>query len=248
MPAMSPFDHLLVPLLVLAAPLVDALWLYPRLRRETEAGVLGARVRFYRLGLLVEWGFTAAVLALWVVHGRPLAALLLGASRPVPLAAGFALAALYAAVAVSTRRALLANPPRLARLRGQFESGAALLPTTPIERRWFAALSGTAGICEELLFRGYLPWYFGTWLGPLAAIAASCVLFGLAHAYLGGVHVLRTALVGAGLALVVLVSGSLLPAMVIHAAMDLLAGDIGPRALASGSEPEPDPEAERGAA
>lgn len=234
---MNAFDHVAVPALVLLMPLVDRLWLYPSLVRATAANVSGARSRFYALGTLVEWAFAGSVLAVWVVDARPWSALHLGAPEPKRLAIGLLLAALYAGVAWNARRRLLAHPEKLARMARHLETASALLPRTAAEHRAFAVLSVTAGICEEILFRGYLPGYLGAWASPFLAVAASSVLFGFAHAYLGFPHVVRTAIVGGLLAGVVALSGSLLPAMIVHAAMDLVSGDVGPRALDLASAP-----------
>lgn len=92
-------------------------------------------------------------------------------------------------------------------------------------------LSITAGICEEVLFRGFVPGYLVGWTGPILAIAISCVLFGFAHVYLGAQQVLRTSVVGALLAGIVVASGSLWPAMIVHATLDLNSGDLGFHAL-----------------
>jgi membrane protease YdiL (CAAX protease family) len=141
------------------------------------------------------------------------------------------LAAAYAVAGMRARRRVIGNPESLVRLRSRLGSVSSLLPRTPGERLGFAGLSLTAGICEEILYRGYLPWYLGAWTTPWLAIGASCVLFGFAHVYLGSSHILRTAIVGAVLALVVALSGSLIPAMFIHATMDLLAGVLGFRSF-----------------
>lgn len=66
------------------------------------------------------------------------------------------------------------EPRQLERLRF-------FLPSSSLERRWFAALSITAGFCEELLFRGFLLRYLHT--SPLhlglvwATLAAALVLW-----------------------------------------------------------------------
>jgi membrane protease YdiL (CAAX protease family) len=111
-----------------------------------------------------------------------------------------------------------------------------LLPRTPGERRGFAAVSITAGICEELLFRGFLMWYFAGW-GIVAAVVVSSLLFGFAHIYQGIQSVPRTGILGLVLCLIVVAAGSLWPAIIIHAAIDLNSGDLGYRAL-SGAKPQ----------
>ena len=59
-----------------------------------------------------------------------------------------------------------------------------LVPRTKGERRGVILLALTAGICEELMFRGFVIWYFlafwpGTRFGVIFAIVASSILFGL---------------------------------------------------------------------
>jgi membrane protease YdiL (CAAX protease family) len=54
-----------------------------------------------------------------------------------------------------------------------------------------------------------------------ALVAASAVIFGLAHVYQGIGGVLVTTLMGALLGVVYLATGSLLAAMAVHALMDL---------------------------
>jgi membrane protease YdiL (CAAX protease family) len=106
----------------------------------------------------------------------------------------------------------------------QLRPVAALLPRTPTERRVFAGLAVTAGICEEVLYRGFglaaLRWLAPD-LGTTALIALTAVAFGLAHLYQGPFGVVMTGLVGAYLAWIVIATGSLVPAMLLHALLDL---------------------------
>jgi membrane protease YdiL (CAAX protease family) len=99
------------------------------------------------------------------------------------------------------------------------------------ERSWFFALSGTAGVCEEALYRGFLIWYLLAWawlVTPhqafLVAAIGSSLLFGAGHAYQGVRGALLTAAVGGFLAAVYWITRSLFAGMVIHALMDLHAG------------------------
>src|SRR2546425_962185 len=82
-------------------------------------------------------------------------------------------------------------------------------------------LAVTAGLCEEFLYRGFALWYFTSLAGSVAGFVLAAVLFGLGHLYLGRMHVVRTAIVGAVFGLLVIGTGSLWVAIVLHAAMDL---------------------------
>lgn len=96
-----------------------------------------------------------------------------------------------------------------------------LIPRTGAELAWWLGLSLSAGFCEEFVFRGYLIWLFQPFVGLWGAAALSVVMFGLAHAYQGTRGIVTTGVVGAMLTLVVLVLGSLWPAIVLHALLDI---------------------------
>jgi membrane protease YdiL (CAAX protease family) len=98
------------------------------------------------------------------------------------------------------------------------------LPATGEERRWFAVVSITAGICEEILYRGFLIRYLsdGPWhVSLVLALLISSVFFGLAHGYQGVSGIVSTGCVGAFMAIVFFVSGNLWLPMIVHAFLDL---------------------------
>jgi membrane protease YdiL (CAAX protease family) len=109
-------------------------------------------------------------------------------------------------------------------LQRQARGFLALLPRTGEERLWFVGLAVTAGCCEELIFRGFGIAYL-RWLWPSAPdwalIAITAAAFGFAHLYQGPRGVVLTGLVGAYFAWVVLSTGTLWPAIAIHALLDL---------------------------
>jgi len=225
------WDHLLV--LALASVVLLWCWRFPRLIRADAAGTPGARLSYYPVEIGPLWALVACVIALWMAERRPWGALLLGASAPWRLALGWALAAAYVWLTFWQRRNVLARPGVLARLVNALGSARPVLPRTRGERSGFAALSITAGICEELLFRGFLLWYATVWAGPVGGFLISSLLFGVMHVYLGVKQVPRSALVGIYLYVIAMTAGSLLPAMLCHAITDLVSGDLGYRALAT---------------
>jgi membrane protease YdiL (CAAX protease family) len=105
---------------------------------------------------------------------------------------------------------------------------------------WFVAI--TAGICEEILYRGFLFSFLRAWSGIVAALVISSIVFGWAHLYQGYRLLPRTALVGLFLAVVVVLAKSLWPAILIHAAIDCSSGELGfaiPRAAGGESAGRP---------
>jgi membrane protease YdiL (CAAX protease family) len=109
-------------------------------------------------------------------------------------------------------------------LRRQARGFIELLPRSRQERLTFGALAITAGVCEEVVFRGFGIAYV-RWLWPAASqpfiIVVTAAAFGFAHLYQGIRGVVLTGLVGAYLAWLTLSTGSLLPAIVVHALIDL---------------------------
>ncbi|MFD0775522.1 type II CAAX prenyl endopeptidase Rce1 family protein, partial [Streptomonospora algeriensis] len=90
------------------------------------------------------------------------------------------------------------------------------------ERVAAAVLAVTAGVGEELLYRGLLV-AFGVALGlPVwAAAAAACLLFALAHLYQGWWGVVGPGLLGALFMVVYLGTGSLLIPIAAHVVLEL---------------------------
>ncbi len=85
-------------------------------------------------------------------------------------------------------------------------------------------LAVTAGICEEIVFRGF-GFAYVRFLWPDATdgwlIVITSVVFGLAHLYQGLRGVVLTGLAGAVFASMTVTTGSLLPAIAVHAMVDL---------------------------
>ena len=62
----------------------------------------------------------------------------------------------------------------------------ALLPHSPLQFFLWFLVSLTAGICEELIFRGYLLQQFTAWTNrPILAVLITALLFGSVHLYEG---------------------------------------------------------------
>jgi len=99
-----------------------------------------------------------------------------------------------------------------------------LMPRSGAEKTAFLGVSLSAGVGEELVFRGYVLGALGPLVGMPWAVVLSSTSFGVIHAYQGWVGFFRTGLLGGLLAWGYLASGSLLPAMVAHTLLDVVAG------------------------
>jgi membrane protease YdiL (CAAX protease family) len=101
-----------------------------------------------------------------------------------------------------------------------------LAPSTGREVVAWMGLCILAGIAEEVVFRGYLQRQFIAWArGAVAAgVAASALLFGLAHGYQGVRNMVMLSVFGVLFSVLALVRRSLRPGIFAHAWQDLIAG------------------------
>jgi len=143
-------------------------------------------------------------------------------------------AAAWAAGTTAAGLASVAAAAGLASLRGRAESPLllALMPRSAAERRSFVLLCLAAAVCEEYVFRGFLLSVLAAWMGgPWTAAAVVAVSFGTAHGYQRLAGIVRATLLGAILAVPVVATGSLFPAIVAHFWINVVLGLGGWRRL-----------------
>lgn len=212
--------------LIVSGLLVDHFVSWPAFLRRSQRDQTSARLWLWRVWMTLLWGLVLVGMALWLSNERAWVAL--GMTTPkgwrlwgsVFLVGGFALQQ----VRTAARIARISGPKP--KLRAQLREISIALPHSSGELRWFVAVSLTAGFCEEFLFRGYLIWAFEPLLGWWGAAALSLSLFSAAHVDQGKAGAIKSGLVGGFFTLLVAFSGSLVPAMVLHALVDIISGVI----------------------
>lgn len=198
---------------------------YRKIERLADPLPAGLRRRFYINIIVSQW--TLVALVTYVLHrgGRGLWDLgqSMGRNVEVTLGAASALVVGFALLSSLTirqlRRATASDLPSHARRAGR------ILPRTASERVWFVGVALTAGICEEILYRGFLPWMLwslglNVWVGFALAVLA----FALGHAYQGRSGVIVTGVLGVFLFGILALTRSLVPGQVLHVLVDLVNG------------------------
>ena len=100
-----------------------------------------------------------------------------------------------------------------------------LLPQGIFETALWIALSVTAGICEEAIYRGYLQRQFASMMKSLPlGILLSAAAFGAAHSYKGPKGALLACLTGLTLGVLAAWRRSVRPGMIAHIWGDMFAG------------------------
>jgi membrane protease YdiL (CAAX protease family) len=222
----TPLDHVVVGLITVILPLHDLLFWYPRMVRAAAGDAGRARHEAYFESMGVEWVVVAATLVYWSRVDRSWGAL--GFSPPsgwgfwigLGVALGFAIFATWERLSLGRQRD---SEVRSVVLR-QLDNLRPILPHSRREMLHFSAVALTAGICEEVLYRGFLIWYLALLVPLPVAVGVAALLFGMAHAYQGARGVIQTGLVGLGLAVLYVLSGSLWLPMALHAFVDLNSG------------------------
>jgi len=224
----NPFDiFTLVTLLILAVIMpLNGIWDFRRLLRWIEEGRADARIKSYTWILIMQWGLVLGLGGYWVMAGRGLAPL-----RLIPTAAGWqwlavGIGATVTAYTVWQMFTIIGSSDKLDEARDQIGELIGLAPQSAGEMRWFNSVAVTAGVCEEILYRGILLAAMTPLVGMWPAVFISSVIFGLGHAYQGPAGILKTSLIGLFLALLTVFSGSLFVAMLLHTVGDITSGRI----------------------
>lgn len=99
------------------------------------------------------------------------------------------------------------------------------LPHGGAEVAVYLLMALTAGICEELIYRGYLQRQFTAWTSSAAAgIILQSAVFGICHAYQGIRMVLTISIYGCFFGILAYWRGSLRPGMIAHCLQDGVGG------------------------
>jgi CAAX protease family protein len=179
----------------------------------------------YVLTILWEWSVVAYIAWGAQRHGSSLRELVGGKwndskafLKDVAIAAGFWLIAIVVLFAAAL--ALRADQP------GQ--SMRFMLPQSHLEVFLWILTSLTAGICEEIIFRGYFQKQFIAWTGNVpAGILLSAAVFGAGHVYQSGKSAVIIAVYGLLFGILAEMRKSLRPGMMTHAWHDGFVGLVG---------------------
>jgi len=188
------------------------------------------RIAIYATTIAFQWALGALTAWRCVARGWYLGSLGVGLPDPrTTIAIGLTFAVLLGLVQLVAFRQLGRLPPER---RGRLGAIALkLMPQNLAEALPFVALVCTVSVCEEFLYRGFVLALVQRVFGGsvLAAVVGSSAVFGIGHYYQGRRGVMNTSVLGALFAGLRVWTGSLAPGMLVHFAVDLLAGLGGSR-------------------
>jgi membrane protease YdiL (CAAX protease family) len=216
-------DHILVIILGLVLPFFSGV------RGSEQLGNMHfneyTRRRFYLSNSLVLWVISLVVMAIWYWNNRSFQ--LMGFRWPEAGWMAVMLSALMGLLYVGDVLYSVFSKTELQKTQEQWESSVPFLPEEYRELPAYTVMCITAGVCEEILYRGFLVNYF---IDPMkdgfpwmAAIFPS-VLFSIAHFYQGYKAMFKIFLLSLLFGLIFIFSRSLLFVVIIHFLIDLTGG------------------------
>ncbi len=197
-----------------------------------------SKIKLFLYLILSQWILTALAVVILYRHGASLSAAGQQFGR-APWTVGVTFAVVISVFLLTRWHGNQLSKTDPDRLKSLLKNVQFVLPTSPAERPVFVVVAITAGICEELLFRGWLVNFFAAGFGHLwLAVILSSILFGTAHLYQGPRAVPSTAFLGLVFALLFVATGSLLPGQGLHTFIDLNNGlSLGKMAARLEAEP-----------
>ncbi len=184
-----------------------------------------ARLGTYFYAIVSLWAFALAVLVVWAIEGRSWAELGFRYSVDAPTLVVTALCAAIAGYFLVVLIQTHTNPTVRQNYRDALAKADGLhyfMPRKRSEYKAFMGLGVTAGITEEIIFRGFLIWALSHFMPIWVAASASWLLFVFMHRYQGLAGLAQVSVAGALLTAFYVASGSLYPLIALHIAVDVL--------------------------
>lgn len=184
---------------------------------------MGPHTRVVNYAVIMVWEWMTVGFIWWGVRRRGIRmADLIGGSWPRLTAilrdVGIAVLFLIASNLILglLRFALKATPNQAVR---------SIIPQTSTEIALWIVLAFTAGVCEEIIFRGYFQKQLGLMTGSAAAgLVLQGIVFGIAHGYQGAKFILTLSVYGCLFGWLAHRRRSLRPGMIAHFLQDGVTG------------------------
>ena len=183
------------------------------------------RVRMYLLTIVSEWLVFAYVAAGVRRRGASISVVLGNRwSSGRQLVRDIGIAAAFWVISVG----ILALFARLLHIDSSSRTVQFMLPHGALEMTLWVAVSVSAGICEETIFRGYLQRQFIAFTRSTpVGIVLTAVAFGAGHAYQGWRLTILIGIYGLMFGVLAYWRGNIRPGMIAHAWQDSLSGILG---------------------
>ena len=197
-----------------------------------------ARMNAYTFSMIQLWTICLAILAIWSWADRDFKEL--GFQHALNGVTGIVWGLVVIGIALTFRQyhRVKTHPPTRDKLARELDAigdyTKFLMPESQAEYGRAMMVALTAGITEEIIFRGYLIWALSLWIHPWAAGLASVTLFVILHLYQNKTGLIQVALFAAITTGLFLACGSLYPVIALHIMVDVINLSLGRHVLYGG--------------
>jgi membrane protease YdiL (CAAX protease family) len=218
-------DHIIALVFCIAIPLYAA-------RQRTKGSSFinfssDQKKRIYISGSFSLFIMGAIVISVWLIFKRPLAEL--GLTQPGNFQSWWWLAIIFILVYLLDTAVTLSSKKGIDKTVDDWKKRTPFLPTRNNELPEYFLLCFSAGIFEEIVYRGYLInycWYLfeGSDYQQMIAVLLPALAFSIAHFYQGTKAVFKIFFLAVFFGYLFIYSGSLLIVMILHFLIDAIGG------------------------
>ncbi len=201
--------------------------LFRSLKKSDDLNLTSRKLYTYAYIILSEWAFVIALL--WLTHQHGFSISDLGENiGNVNLTVIATIVLLFVFMVMVYFNVRQLRQMKLEKLEAELGHLKMFLPSNRLEFIAFILIAFTAGICEELLYRGWLQnlLAYGTgsvWVG----LVLGSVIFGFGHTYQGKMGIVQTGIIGLIFGVVFIFTKSLIASQILHVIVDVVNGIVG---------------------
>jgi len=218
-------DHIIAFLFCIALPLYAA---RQRIKGTTHINFSSdQKKQIYISGSFSLFVMGAIAVSVWLIFSRPLAEL--GLTQPGNFRSWWWLAIIFVLVYLLDVFVSLSSKKEIDKTIEDFKRRTPFLPTKNSELPEYFLMCFSAGVFEEIVYRGYLItycWYLfeGYTYQQMIAVVLPALAFSVAHFYQGPKAVLKIFFFAVFFGYLFIYSGSLLIVMILHFLVDAAGG------------------------
>ena len=169
----------------------------------------------------------AVVMAAWLLFKRPLPEI--GLTQPVNIHAWWWMVILFALIYFLDTAVTLSSKKAIDKAVDEWKKRTPFLPTKKSELPEYLLMCFSAGVFEEIVYRGYLVnycWYLfdGSGYQRSLAVLVPALVFSISHFYQGTKAVIKIFVLALLFGYIFIYSGSLLIVMILHFLVDAIGG------------------------
>jgi uncharacterized protein len=218
-------DHILAFLFCIGIPLQGALQ-----RRKGFAGMVFSseqKKRFYISGSFSLFIMGAVVMSVWLIFKRPLWEI--GLTQPSDFSSWWWMIIVFVLIYLADTVITLSSKKGVDRSIDNWKKRTPFLPTKRSELPEYLLMCFSAGVFEEIVYRGYLINYCwnlfdGYNYQQMLAVFLPAFVFSIAHFYQGGKAVIKIFVLAVVFGYLFIFSGSLLIVMILHFLLNAVGG------------------------